>query len=144
MVGIPENLFQPGKLSKDGFFGNDRRPIEEIIRIDLDTLQRFGKDQEKVAESLKKIMDEGKARLEGEVDTQGTVLSVRWDRGMLPCPFGESGLHPKIFAELSFPLTGKRIYFSQLSIHMIRKHGFFGGKGSPFRLEPEELVQLIH
>jgi hypothetical protein len=144
MAELYNNLFQPSNLSKGGFLGNDGRPIEEIIQADRETLERLGSDHESVAAALNEIMDAGKAQLEGDVEIGGTVVSVRWDRGMLPCPFGESGLHPKICAEMRFLQTGKKVCFSQLSIHLIRKHGFFGGKGSSFRLEPEELLRLIH
>jgi hypothetical protein len=144
MAGMRQDFFEPGNLAKDGFLGSDRRSIEEIIRSDREMLQRCGTDNEKIAEVLNRIMDGGKERLESKVEIEGTMVFVRWDRGMLACPFGEPGLHPKMSAEMTIPPAGKTVRFSRLSVHLIKKHGFFGGKGSPFRLEPDELVRLIH
>ncbi len=60
---------------------------------------------------------------------------------MMPCPFGHAGLYPKIVATVRSGT--EEIRFSQLGIHLIRKHGFFGGKGSVFRVEPEKLVRIF-
>jgi hypothetical protein len=30
-----------------------------------------------------------------------------------------------------------------LNIHLIKEHGFFEGKGSPFRIEPSVLTKMI-
>jgi hypothetical protein len=35
------------------------------------------------------------------------------------------------------------IRWSDLSLHFIEAHGFFQGKGSPFRLEPRGLVEAL-
>ena len=37
----------------------------------------------------------------------------------------------------------KEITFTDLHIHLIGSHGFYEGKGSLFRLNPEELVVII-
>ncbi len=144
MPEIKKGPFQPGNSIGARFMGSDDRSIDEIVRCDRETLQRLGGDNEALAAFLSLVMDAGKESLEGPTEAGGVRVRVKWDRGMLPCPFGESGLHPKMVAEMNIPSSGRMIRFSRLSIHLIRKHGFFGGKGSPFRLEPEELVRLIH
>jgi hypothetical protein len=62
---------------------------------------------------------------------------------MVPCPFGEPGLHPKMMTLIINRSTKKEIRYTQLGLHMIRKHGFFGGRGSAFRLEPKSLVENL-
>lgn len=136
------NNFLPGRISKDGFLGNDARHIHDIIQTDLHTLSSLGLDQEVVAERLQWFIEEGKKGLEGEVDLGEFSVEIRWDRGMGPCPFGEPGLYPKIMAKIVDKKQKKEIRYSQLSVHMIGKHGFFGGKGSVFRLEPAEVVKI--
>jgi hypothetical protein len=135
--------FLPGKISKNGFLGNDARHIHDIIKMDLHTLSSLGLDKEVVAERLQWFIEEGKKGLEGEVDLGEFSVEIRWDRGMGPCPFGEPGLYPKITAKIVNKDQKKEMRVSQLGVHMIREHGFFGGKGSVFRLEPAEVVRII-
>ena len=37
----------------------------------------------------------------------------------------------------------KEMKYTQLSVHMIAEHGFFGGKQSTYRLDPEKLGLLV-
>jgi hypothetical protein len=39
--------------------------------------------------------------------------------------------------------TGKRLRFTVLGWHLIQAHGFFQGKGSPFRIEPVDLNEFF-
>lgn len=34
------------------------------------------------------------------------------------------------------------MHFTPLDAHLIAEHGFFEGKGSPYRIEPKELISL--
>jgi len=137
------NNFKPGNLTRDGFLGRDARPIFEIVRQDADGLARCGVTPEEVADFLQSLIEEGKKGLEGPVIHGSRVIQIHWARGMLPCPYGEPRLHSKISAVVTDPSTGLTLRFSQLGVHLIREHGFFGGTGSPYRLEPEEIVALM-
>ena len=37
----------------------------------------------------------------------------------------------------------REIYFTDLHIHMIEHHGFYQGKGSLYRLEPKDIVDIL-
>ena len=139
---ILEN-FRPGKMSKDGFLGTDDRHIHDIIREDMRALEILGLNRETVAERMTYFVDEGKKGLEGKVDLGRFIVQVRWDRGMTPCPFGEPGLHPKIVVTVFNKHKESTIKYSQLGVHLIRKHGFFGGRGSVFRAEPDRLADVL-
>jgi hypothetical protein len=39
--------------------------------------------------------------------------------------------------------SGQRLAGYELSVHLIRDHSFFGGPGTPFRLEPQDAVSLV-
>jgi len=138
-----EANFRPGTLTRDGFLGHDSRPVFEIIRQDGKTLDRLGLTREAAADFLQRLLDEGKKGLEGPVDFEGRILQIHWARGLLPCPFGEPRLHSKITATVNDPSTGRKLRFSQLAIHLIRGHGFFGGQGSQYRIEPEEVIGFM-
>ena len=132
--------FQPGKITRDGFLGTDTRHIHDIIDSDIRTLGKLGKTKEEIADRLQYFIDTGKEGLESHVDLGDYMVKIDWDRGMLPCPFNERGLHHKIIARVLMKTTGKSICYSQLNVHMIREHGFFEGHGSAYRLDPEKLI----
>lgn len=135
--------FKPGTITKDGFLGDDDRHVHDIIKEDLLTLSRLGVEAEAIAERLQYFIEEGKKGLETKVDLGDFAVQISWDRGLLPCPFGEPRRQHKIIATLVNKKLNKEIKYSQLNVHMIKEHGFFEGKGSTFRLEPEELVEVL-
>ena len=135
--------FKPGKISKDGFLGNDTRHIHDIIQADQLTLSRLGITHEEIGNRLQFFIDRGKEGIENEIDLGEFTVKIFWSKGMLPCPFGEAELYYKIIATIYNKKSNKEIKYSQLTVHLIKEHGFFQGKGSVFRLEPEELVEFL-
>ncbi len=138
-----EIRFQPGQITKSGFMGDDTRHIHDIIKADEKVLQRFELNREEIADHLLFFIEEGEKGLEGLVDLGEYIVRVDWSRGLMPCPFGEPGLHSKVVVHVFSKVLQKEIRYSQLSVHMIRKHGFWGGKGSVFRLEPIDVIRLL-
>ena len=136
--------FKPGKITKEGFLGDDTRHIHDIIEEDVHTLARLGVTQEQIADRLQYFIEEGKKGLETPVDLGDFTTQVIWRRGMLPSPFGDpKRLYHKIVATVFNKHLNKELRYTQLNVHMIRDHGFFEGKGSVFRLEPEDLVEIL-
>jgi len=135
--------FGPGHISRDGFMGNDPRHIHDIVEADQKTLDRLKITREQVADCLQYFIDEGKQGLESLVDLGRFTVLLQWDRGMMPCPFGQCSLQHKIVVTVTHKEKKKTITYSQLNVHMIRKHGFFEGKGGHFRLDPEEIVPFL-
>ena len=131
----------PGAWTKDGFLGDDPLGID---RIDSDRalLAQF----DVCADELGSVLEElwNRARKYGSEDYKPVPdVTVRIDeaRGRMPCPFGHPGLYRKGLMTVTTPDI--RLTISPLSIHMIKAHEFFGGRGSPFRLEPNQVVTLI-
>ena len=140
---IYEN-FKPGKITKDGFLGNDTRHIHDIIEEDMHILSRLNVSKEQIADRLQYFIEEGKKGLETPLDLGNFTTQVIWRRGMLPSPFGDpKRLYHKIVATVVNKTLNKEITYTQLNVHMIRDHGFFEGKGSVFRVEPEEIVEVL-
>ncbi len=140
---IIRSNFKPGKITRDGFLGTDVRHIHDIIQTDERTLFRLKTSLNQIADRMQYFIEEGKKGLETSVAVGDCKVQIQWDRGMLPCPFGERGLHHKLIATVSNKELKLSIRFSQLSVHLIRVHGFFGGKESLFRIEPEEIVRIL-
>ncbi|UCD05107.1 MAG: hypothetical protein JSV98_08280, partial [candidate division WOR-3 bacterium] len=65
------------------------------------------------------------------------------NRGIVPCPWPHRVRCLKRVTTLSNSETGAYLRWSELNIHLIKAHGFFEGKGSPFRIEPAELIRTI-
>ena len=136
--------FKPGKITKEGFLGDDTHHIHDIVEEDMHTLARLGVTQEQIADRLQYFIEEGKKGLETSVDLGDFTTQVIWRRGMLPSPFGDpKRLYHKIVATVFNKHLNKELRYTQLNVHMIRDHGFFEGRGSVFRLEPEEIVEVL-
>lgn len=135
--------FEPGYLSRDGFLGDDTRHVHDIIEADIRDLSVMGTDLEWFADRLQYFMDAGKKGLENPVNLGEYTVQVRWERGRIHCPFGHPGIYPLIIVKLENHQSRKKLVFTHLSIHLIRRHGFFGGKGSTYRIDPVEAAELL-
>ena len=133
----------PGEITADGFLGNDRRPLVDIIEADEEIVRSLGIDFKRLARRMSYLMREGRKGL-GENTTVSDRWLVRVDeaRGFLPCPF-EDGIFRKITATVTHKKTNSTLSFSELSVHLAEKHHFLEGRGSSFRLEPQELKEIL-
>ncbi len=134
----------PGKISAEGFLGEDRRLPGEIIAEDLAVLNRAGITQQEAADRLAQLTEAGKPALGAPVDfNEYLQVTVTDDRGSIPCPFADAYRAPKRLTEVVDRHSGQTWQWSDLNIHMIRDHGFFEGRGSYFRIEPEQVLKLL-
>jgi len=135
---------KPGKFSSTGFLGTDTRNLFDIIADDNITVSQLSVSHEMIAEKLQYFRDKG-------FDSYGTSVTIdeKWRvtvdsfRGKLICPFEHKGLYRKTLIELIYIPENLTVQYTDLSIHMIREHGFYQGIGSRFRLEPEILVKIF-
>ena len=143
MKKIKDNM-KPGSISLHGFLGTDKRDIEVIIDHDAAALDRLGLNSVVIAVKLEEIRDRALEGLGEYIELNDDYL-VKADsvRGKLPCPFDHPGLFRKTIITLRSKSDGSELMFTDLGIHLIREHGFFQGQGSPFRLEPEVLAEIL-
>jgi hypothetical protein len=133
----------PGKITADGFLGNDNRPLVDIIEADEQRLQSLKATFEDAAEKMREMLQEGRKGLGEPITLSGKwLVRVYEARGFLPCPF-EDGIYRKITATVTHLGNQKSLVFSDLSLHLLEKHHFLQGKGSTFRLEPEALCEVL-
>lgn len=139
-----ETMLKSSKLVSGGFLGDDPRPFPEIIETDLHHLARLGYTQEDIARRMWEITQKGKAGLGTPVRISPTMeVIVDENRGLLVCPWPHPGNFRKTLTKVTRVDTDKSITWSNLCIHLIEAHGFFQGRESRYRLEPEELVAII-
>ena len=137
-------LLRSSKLVAGGFMGSDGRSVNEIIDSDKNELSRLGLTCEQIAERMQEITDAAKSGLETWVKIDDK-LEAKTDeaRGFLPCPWPHAGRFVKRVTIVKRINTSETIQWSDLNIHLIGRHGFFQGKGSNFRIEPKELIEMI-
>jgi len=85
---------QAGVLTSNGFLGQDKRPLSDIIAADEELFKALGLDFDQVADRLEELAREGAEGLGEPITVEGVYL-VKSDeaRGRLPCPFGDGFFH---------------------------------------------------
>lgn len=133
----------PGRLSRHGFLGEDDRPLDEIIAADVAALERHGVTTEQVADLIDMLHEEADAGLETPRRICDGKLTVKLTevKGLMPCPFA-CGYHGHK-ASIQVTAGERTLTVTPMHAHLIREHGFFQGKGSPFRLEPAVVAELV-
>jgi hypothetical protein len=134
----------PGAITRDGFLGDDRRGLSDILLTDDASVKALGLEHEGIARRMVELRDAGMAGL-GEFVDVAPHFEVRVDsvRGRLPCPFGDPGIFPKTNVTVRNTRTGREITYTDLHIHLVWVHGFYEGRGCPFRLEPKDLAEVL-
>lgn len=134
---------KPGVFSAEGFLGSDPRPWEEIVETDRATLESLSVTREQLVEKLQAVLDAAMAAYGTPVAVgQGLTAVYEEAMGRIPCPFGD-GIHAKGEIVL-YNKEGDLVFrFTPLSVHMISGHGFFQGRASRYRVEPETVCRLL-
>jgi len=139
-----EQSMRPLYLCADGFLGNDPRKLIEILTEDQGTVTSLGLSHEVIAERLRSITERARDGWGDRVMVEDTFeVEVHEARGKMPCPWGHPGLYPKTHVKLKNRGTGETLVWSDLAIHLIEEHGFYQGRGSPYRLDPFELKRIL-
>ena len=139
-----QKAMKPGVITRDGFLGTDTRNLVDILIEDDAAVKRLDISHKMIADRMRELRTAGMGGL-GEFISVPPHFEVRVDtiRGKLPCPFGHPGIIPKTNTTVKNRKTAKEITFTDLNIHMIAAHGFYEGKGAPFRIEPRTIVDIL-
>lgn len=134
----------PGVLTRAGFLGNDARRLEDILDADRAVLAQASVSPEDLAARLKALYDRARAGLGAPVGLgDGIIGMYREAMGRVPCPWRGCGVFEKGEVVLTDTRTGETLRLSTLGIHLIGAHGFFQGRGAPYRIEPSRAVWLV-
>ena len=139
-----EQLLRLSRLVAGGFMGSDTRSISEVIDADSAELARLGFTQEQLAERMQQITKLAIPGLGTWVRVDDTKeAAVQEAKGSLVCPWPHPGRYAKRITTVRNVQSGECISFSDLNTHLIGRHGFFGGRGSMFRIEPKQVARMI-
>jgi len=139
-----EQILRSPAFSACGFMGTDTRSLAEIIDADLAEVARLGYTPQQIAERMQQITDVAKTALGNWAkidDTRRAMITEA--RGRIPCPWPHAGNYAKRVATVQDTKTGREILWSDLNIHLVAEHNFFEGRGSPFRIEPREIIEML-
>jgi hypothetical protein len=73
----------------------------------------------------------------------GVTAKFYESMGRVPSPFQGDGVFEKGEVVLKDLQDDHGIIITRLGIHLIEKHGFFQGKGSPYRIDPLAAITLL-
>jgi hypothetical protein len=139
-----EKILKCSKFSASGFLGHDKRELWEIIDEDASEVSRKGKTMEQVASRMQELTELGKKGLGDWVEVDRDLhVQVDDNRGMIPCPWPHHVRCLKRITTVRHVPSNTEIRWSDLNIHLIKEHGFFEGRGAPFRIEPGKLIDII-
>ncbi|PKK39029.1 hypothetical protein ABB02_01643 [Clostridiaceae bacterium JG1575] len=142
MKSIEEDM-QPGRLSLEGYLGEDSRSLETIIREDEEVLKELGTTAKEMGRVMRRITLAG-MEAEGEpIPFDGYEVEVSEYRGWIGCPFKDNRKAGKRITNVTSLETGEHFCWTDIGIHLVRDHGFFQGKGSSFRLDPAALAKFL-
>ena len=139
-IPVVESL-RAGILSRDGFMGTDTRPFTQIILDDAAQLAQAGITPEEIADRMEALTKEGLATAGIPVETGGFTVTVEEYMGKLGCPFRDHRAPKRNTVAVNS--KGREMMWTDLTIHLIRAHGFFQGQGAPYRLEPMDLADFF-
>jgi hypothetical protein len=139
-----EGILRSSELAAGSFMGNDPRHVSEIIEADATELFALGVTVERLVARMKEITAVAEKGLGNwvQVDAEREAR-VDEARGLIPCPWPHEERFCKRVTIVRLARTNQTVRWSDLSLHMIAAHGFFQGRGSAFRMEPAELVEII-
>lgn len=139
------DLLAPGALCRDGFLGDDRRGLQEILDTDSAAARALGLTHRDIAAALAAACREAMAGLGAPVHLPGGNLVAEFHEamGFIPSPWGEGKLFAKGEVVVADTATGERLVYTPLSVHLVGEHGFYQGRGSPYRLEPAKVARLF-
>ena len=140
-----ENLMKPGVITVSGFLGNDRRRLQDIIESDGISVTMLGLTHGGIAARMQEFREAGGRGMGYSGVEYQNHFTVETDAAMgrISCPFRHAGRYPKVVTRVINKRLNRSIEFSDLTIHMIEHHGFYGGKGSVYRCDPEDIAVIL-
>lgn len=140
-----EEMLRSSQIVSGGFLGRDPRELDEIIAADTAVIAEAGLTREEIADRMQAVTDAAVKGLGTRVDLpDGKQAFIDEVKGTLICPWPDDSFRcSKRVTSLEDGAGEETVQWTDLNIHLIRNHGFFEGKGSPFRVEPSRLIRFL-
>jgi hypothetical protein len=135
--------------SRAGFLGEKEKLLEVLAEDNRYVVEERGLTHQEIARHLHVLGAIGLRQLtekqpEAEFRYHGRRFKVKLaiSRGFQLSPFRDdtrSGTNATLW-NLD---TGKKLEYALLVPHMIERYGFYEGKGTPYRVEPRQVVEVL-
>ncbi len=137
---IPESTLFDEEL----FLGKDPRTISEIISSDIKELEGINITTGELASALEDVYNSAAVSPGIEVEPLPGVVAVFFESpGKIPSPFPGGGEFSRGEVVVTEKSTGRNIIVTALSIHLIREHCFFQGRGTKYRIKPAVAADVL-
>jgi hypothetical protein len=142
-----EKDMRPGALSTKGFLGKDESLLEILANDNKFVVDTKGLTHQQLARPLHivgAIADKHSKDEPYEFLYHGRkykVSAIRF-RGFVESPF-EDGTKTNVAVNITNAKNGKTISTSLIVPHLIERYGFYEGKGTPYRLEPTDILDVF-
>lgn len=141
---IIQDKMKAGVLTAEGFLGTDKRNFRDIIAEDMKKVNSFDKSLEDIADRMQYLMEKSFLSYDGSILVDKDYeVEYKSYRGVLLSPFPRAGRFGKATIKVTNLKNNMSVVWTPLHVHFIRDYGFFEGKGSRFRIEPEMLFRAI-
>jgi len=137
-------MLRSSRLVAGGFMGSDTRTADEIINDDTARMAALAVTADEIASRMRRITEKARGGLGTWVRIDDKLRAmVHEAKGRLTCPWPHPGEFDKTVTTVERLDSAEGTRWADLNIHMIEKHSFFEGKGSPFRIEPDKIIRII-
>jgi hypothetical protein len=148
-----EQRMQPGAWDTHGFMLHGAS-LADVVASDAAKLASLGVTAAQVGQDLALVLESGAASDWLRPFKAGPYsVEILRRRGFITCPWATEEFqacaagHPFAATANQFRivrrLSRQSLEGFVLSSHLIQLHGFFGGPGSRFRIEPEQAVAVL-
>jgi hypothetical protein len=147
-IGDLEHDMRPGANAKaasdKGFLGSDEHLLKVLAADNETVVERLKLTHQTLAIHLLAVaaICEKTKGLPFVYHGRRFKVTVRYSRGFQLCPFHDD---TKTNAEATIENldNGKKLEYSLLVPLMIERYGFYEGKGTPYRVDPERIVEVF-
>ena len=144
-ISFAELNIRPGCSSLGGFLGSGES-LADVLKSDDETVRRLGLTHGQIADRIEyfiKAVGEYppfKGQLvDGNFEVKGNAY-----RGCQECPWNDG---QSSYSNSDWEIVNQRLVetlsFLGLIVHLIRDHQFYEGKGSSYRVDPENAARAL-
>jgi hypothetical protein len=142
-----EKRMRPGADSRAGFLGNEESLLDVLGADNRFVVDELGLTHQELAKHLHVIgaiaVKHGKGKiLDIRYHDQVLRLETSFSRGFQESPFDDD-TKTNCNTTVRNVASGKKFTFSLLVPHMIERYGFYEGKGTPYRVDPRAVLDVL-
>jgi hypothetical protein len=140
---------RPGRLSRLGFLGKDEKLLDVLAADNRYIVEDKGLTHREIAKHLHilgalglKLKAVGRKSMPFRYHGKRFQIEMLITRGFQESPFQDDTKSGSV-ATLDNLDNDKQVRYALLVPHMIERYGFYEGKGTPYRVEPQKILEVL-